>query len=484
MIFTEKKNDKDSNPQRKYMTLDSCLTTNNKSFDNSTYDKNIVINTSKNKEFNNNIFNTNKNKEIELKINRLQQKLIEYDKSLSKTKNEYEVQVSKYISQVQKYEDFFCIFIDFLSRIIRDVPDINFDKDDFLNIDTTYSEITEKLAKIEKYILNLKQEVNEYKTKYQKLLDLDSCRPPFSVNSNNNINNSIKGDKEKEFSRKPNMSNTFIDMYDITNNSIYNSIPHPENVFENNFENYEKQSLMNNNDNSNINNCNNNNLINNQYNNKINNNQYNKDNSKICDNNNFSQNDNNEMYKTLEQRIFILEKELFSQKNNQNQTPNFYNNNNINQYPCNPLLNPSFNNNMSYYYNNNFSNKIPAFKDTIVKKRPKSNSKLSSNKKERNNEMEFRNEKIEHLNKKIKKNTPFIMNNQKYNDENYCNYNFEFEGRYSQYNSNNSINKNEANTNGNKPTKKIHKKGKKKTQLLSNGENKRKSKNKNNIMNK
>ena len=485
-IITEGKNNRDANEQRKYMTLDFCTTTNNKSFDNVIYDKDCIIN--KKKEFNKNIPNLQKNKEIELKLNKLQQKLLEYEKSLSKTKNEYEIQISNYASQVQKYEDFFEIFIDFLGRIIKDIPDIDFNKNDFLNIDTTYSEITEKLAKIEKYILNLKQENIEYKSKYQKLLDLDSCRPLFSLNRNNNINNNIKGDKEKDFSRKQNTNNTFVDMYDNTNNSIYNSIPHPENVFENNFENYEKNSLMNNN----------NNLTNDQYYNKINNNNYdkennpysnnsyrenkNKNNSIIYDNNKFVQINNNEIYKTLEERINVLEKELLSQKNNQNQIPNF-NNNSINQYQCQQFSNPYFNNNVNYYDNSNFTNKKQSFKDTIVKKRPKSNTKITSNKKERNEEIGLRNEKIENrLNRKIKQYNPFVMNDQNYNDEDYCNYNLEFERRYSK-NDNNNVNRNEYNNNGTKSAKKIRKKGKKRVNVLSNGKHKGKSKNKNNHMN-
>ena len=296
-----------------------------------------------------------------------------YEESLEKTKNKYEEQINNYMNQIKLYNNLFVTINNFFIFISNNyIPEINpifienesheyissyFLKDNNLNL---------KFKKIEEYIIRLNKDLNDYKFKYQKLLDLDSCRPPLS-NKNSLANNN----KENEY-RKQNSSSS--DMCEITGNSIYNFNNHPENIFENNFENYQKNS------------------VNNNYNNSKNIFKSNKDKGQIDILNgnyeeknpfkNLSQNEN-DIYKTLEQRVLILEKELLSKKNTNN---NFYDKNNINFDKNKSFLNDNDNSKMNKNeYFNYKDNELYINNIDIKKIRAKSGPRISSNNRFNNN---------------------------------------------------------------------------------------------------
>lgn len=192
-----------------------------------------------------NLYNNYSNKDTKIKtqILSLQNRLNLYEESLEKTKNKYEEQINNYMNQIKLYNNLFVEINNFFIFISNNyIPEINpicLESDSQEYISSYFlndNNLNMKFKKIEDYIIKLNKDLNDYKFKYQKLLDLDSCRPPLS-NKNSLTNNN----KENEY-RKQNSSSS--DMCDITGNSIYNFNNHPENIFENNFENYQKIQFL------------------------------------------------------------------------------------------------------------------------------------------------------------------------------------------------------------------------------------------------
>jgi hypothetical protein len=176
----------------------------------------------------------------------LQNKLNIYEEALEKTKNQYEEQINNYNNQINIYNNIFSIINNFILYINKNyIPDLL----DRISNDNIFNLMNEKeleliFKNIEEYIEKLNKDVKEFKFKYQKLLDLDSCRPPLSNKT------SLTNNRENEYKKQ---NSSISDMCDITGNSIYNFNNHPENVFENNFENYQKNSVNNNNLNNSFN---------------------------------------------------------------------------------------------------------------------------------------------------------------------------------------------------------------------------------------
>ena len=348
------------------------------------------------------------------------------------------------MNQIKLYNNLFVEINNFFIFISNNyIPEINpicLERDSQEYISSYFlndKNLNMKFKKIEDYIIRLNKDLSDYKFKYQKLLDLDSCRPPLS-NKNSLTNNN----KENEY-RKQNSSSS--DMCDITGNSIYNFNNHPENIFENNFENYQKNSVPNNNNNKNI-------IQSNKE--VLNGNNYEEKNPFK----NMSQNEN-DIYKTLEQRVLILERELLSKKNTSN---NFYDKNYANFHKDKSFLNDNenskINKNEYFNYNNNdlyMNNNID-----IKKIRAKSGPRISSNnrfsnKKNINDDISsqssvdvIKKKKI----KKKKKKDSFINNkNGNMNDISNCKFD---DGRKShQSYSSNINNKSEKKLKKNKPQK-------------------------------
>ena len=242
------------NTQRNYLTLDPNHASNNMTYnilDNQF--KTPLRNEYENKTNNINLnfteykinsytpskyFNLNNNKtDIDSSKNTyLENKISEQQKIIEK----YENDIYNYKSEIKIFKNLIKIiteFFDFLSK--KYIPEL-IPKDKMLEINNekilhTY------FKKIEEYIININKEMNDYKYKYQKLLDLDSSLH-FTINKENYTNENKK-------------QNTFPENNDIINEK---------------FTNYFESS------------------------NSIN---------------------EIDIYKTLEQRVFLLEKELFNKKN-------------------------------------------------------------------------------------------------------------------------------------------------------------------------
>ena len=188
---------------------------------------------------------------------------------------------------------------------------LNFDLKQNNSILISIEEFRQKLNQIENFIYDTLKENSNIKIKYHKLLEMNNqlC---------NNLDNESNNNNDKN-SNKPNLINDSFQ----TASSIFNTnVKGPENIFDNNYE----QISINKKPDINI--------------------------LDRKDSNNIPTQGTLEIYKTLEQRVNILEKELKIQKKN---------NNNIN-------LNPKG----KVFYTLNTKN------DTIIKKvRPKSINKIN-----------------------------------------------------------------------------------------------------------
>ena len=358
-----------------------------------------ILDLNNRKGYNNSYNYNNKDSIIKNQIISLENKINLYEESFEKTKNQYEEQINNYENQIKIYNNLFLVIYNFLINISKNYIPYLMDKNsnENNNFNLSYiineNELNIKLKIIEDYICKINKDVNDYKFKYQKLLDLDSGRPPLSNKTSLTNNNK---EKENEYKKQ---NSSISDMCDITGNSIYNFNNHPENVFENNFENYQKNSINNNLNNNNQNNKTNlvNGALNNSSINKESNNPFNKENLEN-ETNNFQNQNQNDIYKTLEQRVMMLEKELLLQKSQDNY---FYNNldqinnsNSINQSHYLKLNDKNYinkeiraksgprissNNRFSYEGSNNdiIMNSNP-FNDKPIKKKTKKKKKIQN----------------------------------------------------------------------------------------------------------
>ena len=169
-------------------------------------------------------------------------KIIYLEKQISaqqKIIKKYENDIYMYMTEIKMYKNTVKIISDFFELISKKyIPELN-SKNKIIEINDENS-LNSYFKKLEEYITNINKELNEYKYKYQKLLDLDS-----SLHSTIKKQNKIKEIKKQ---------NTFPE-----NNETINE------KYLNNFE---------------------------------------------------STNSNNDIdiYRTLEQRVFVLENELFNNK--------------------------------------------------------------------------------------------------------------------------------------------------------------------------
>ena len=183
------------------------------------------------------------------KITYLENKLNEYNK----IKIKYEEEINNYRNQIKIYKNSFQIISDFFDFITKSyIPDF-FPKKNIFEINNQ-NMLYIYFKNLEDYIIKLNSELNDYKYKYQKLLDIDSSRHSLSPKYSFNIHNKTKEYKSQNIS-----------------------------FFDENEKNLE-QSHKNNND--------------------------------------INKNNNNDIYKSLEKRIILLEKELFSRNNDINKIRN------------------------------------------------------------------------------------------------------------------------------------------------------------------
>ena len=195
--------------QRNYLTLNPHNTSNNLSYNilenqfktplrNESENKsnNIILNFSDykinsytpNKYFNinNNNNNNNKNDIDSAKNIYLEKQISEQQKIIKK----YENVINIYMNEIKIYKNSFKIISDFFDLISKKyIPEINY-KNKVIEINDE-NMLNTYFKKLEEYITNINKELNDYKYKYKKLLDLDSSLH-LTTNKENKINNENK----------------------------------------------------------------------------------------------------------------------------------------------------------------------------------------------------------------------------------------------------------------------------------------------------
>ena len=225
----------------------------------------------------------NENKEVSEDLTHqlmdLKKQLGEYDSSIEITKSKYNEEINKLKFQIRDYNSYIHLTYLFFHNITNNaLSSLEFNIEKQNNILISIEEFQQKLIQIENFIYDILKENSNLKIKYHKLID----------SNNNKLFNEIYEDENNK-EKYTNISNIVNDSYNTSGSNFNGLIKSPENVFENNYENLNK------------------NLEINHLNNRKNLNQ-----------------GTLEIYKTLEQRVNILEKELNIQKNIQN---NIYHNN-------------------------------------------------------------------------------------------------------------------------------------------------------------
>ena len=250
--------------------------------------------------------------ELSNEIMDLKHRISEYDSIIELTKSKYNEELEKYKLQIGEYNTYIHLSYLFFNNITNNaMSSLNFDLKQNNSILISIEEFRQKLNQIENFIYDTLKENSNIKIKYHKLLEMNNQLCNNLDNESNNNNNIDKN------SNKTNLINESFQ----TASSIFNTnIKGPENIFDNNYE----QISINKKPDINI--------------------------VDRKDSNNIQTQGTLEIYKTLEQRVNILEKELKIQKKN---------NNNINSNPKGKI-----------FYTLNTKN------DTIIRKvRPKSINK-------------------------------------------------------------------------------------------------------------
>ena len=288
-----------------------------------------------------------KNKEqFKNEITKLKQKISEYESIIEETKLKYKEEIENYKFQIKEYNSYIHLSYIFFNNLTKNaMTDLNFDLNKNNLILISIDEFRQKLNQIEHFIYDILKENSNIKIKYHKLLEMNNqlC---------NNYDNEVNINSEQDINK-----NNFINDSFHTSSSNFNTMnKSPENVFENNYNNIsiiKKPDI---------------NIFDRK------------------DSNNLQQQGTLEIYKTLEQRVNMLERELNIQKN-------FHNN--INQ------------NNKNYN----------SIKDDIVIKKVRSksgnkihNKQISSNSDYSQNETPFF-DKPKKIIKKKKKKKGLIKNN-------------------------------------------------------------------------
>ncbi len=289
----------------------------------------------------------NENKEVSEDLTHqlmdLKKKLGEYNSSIEITKSKYNEEIGKLKYQIRDYNSYIHLTYLFFHNITNNaLSSLGFNIEKQNNILISIEEFQQKLIQIENFIYDILKENSNLKIKYHKLLESNNNKLFKEDNIEEVINNNFE---------KNNISNNIVN--DSYNTSGSNFMPKgPENVFENNYENFSNNK----NQNQELNNV------------DIKTHNY-------CDSQGTI-----EIYKTLEQRLNILEKELNIQKNFQN----------------------NYNNQNQVFHTVNAKN------DTIIGRiRSKSGNKISNN---NQNESEYLQNEIPFIEKPKKKKRKKVHN--------------------------------------------------------------------------
>ena len=218
--------------------------------------------------------------ELSNEIMDLKHRISEYDSIIELTKSKYNEELEKYKLQIGEYNTYIHLSYLFFNNITNNaMSSLNFDLKKNNTILISIEEFRQKLNQIENFIYDTLKENSNIKIKYHKLLEMNNQLCNNLDNESNNNNNIDKN------SNKTNLINESFQ----TASSIFNTnIKGPENIFDNNYEQItidKKHDI---------------NIIDRK------------------DSNNIQTQGTLEIYKTLEQRVNILEKELRIQKKNNN----------------------------------------------------------------------------------------------------------------------------------------------------------------------
>ena len=218
------------------------------------------------------------NEQFKNEINKLKQKISEYESIIEETKIKYKEQIENYTIQIKEYNTYIHLSYIFFNNLAKNaITNLNFDLSKNNLILISIDEFKQKLNQIENFIYDILKENSNMKIKYHKLLEM-----------NNQLCNNYENERNINSEQDVN-NNNFINDSFHTSSSNFNTINKtPENVFENNYDNIsiiKKPDI---------------NIFDRK------------------DSNNIQQQGTLEIYKTLEQRVNMLEKELNIQKNYHN----------------------------------------------------------------------------------------------------------------------------------------------------------------------
>ena len=176
--------------------------------------------------------NNNRNNDLKEQLSLLNNKITIYEVSLEKTKNLYEKQINYYVQQMSNYNILISIVTSFFENISKKyIPNYNFNLQNFY-VDKFNSnsqndvnplnknDLEEKFQKIENYIYNIQQELNNYRLQGKRL------DPPLTYNQYNEKN---ENKNKSEFNQNRNGEEN--DVYNFENSN--NSFMKTENIFEN-----------------------------------------------------------------------------------------------------------------------------------------------------------------------------------------------------------------------------------------------------------
>ena len=180
------------------------------------------------------ILNSNniRNNDLKEQLSLLNNKITIYEVSLEKTKNLYEKQINYYVQQLCNYNILISIVTSFFENISKKyIPNYNFNLQniyvDKFNSNSqndvnplNKNDLEEKFQKIENYIYNIQQELNNYRLQ-GKLLE-----PPLSYNQYNGKN---ENKNKSEINQNRNGEENDVYTFEKNNNSFMKT----ENIFEN-----------------------------------------------------------------------------------------------------------------------------------------------------------------------------------------------------------------------------------------------------------
>ena len=321
------------------------------------------------------------NEQFKNEINKLKQKISEYESIIEETKIKYKEQIENYTIQIKEYNTYIHLSYIFFNNLAKNaITNLNFDLSKNNLILISIDEFKQKLNQIENFIYDILKENSNMKIKYHKLLEM-----------NNQLCNNYENERNNNSEQDVNNNNYINDSFH-TSSSNFNTINKtPENVFENNYDNIsiiKKPDI---------------NIFDRK------------------DSNNIQQQGTLEIYKTLEQRVNMLEKELNIQKNyhnniNQN-NKNYYSLNTKNDILIKKVRSKSGNkiHNKQISSNSDYSQNENPYFDKPKKNIKKKKKKKTHIKNNGSNDESLNNKNCKGSNKNIieKNNTP--LQNKKYN---------------------------------------------------------------------